>query len=113
MRAKRAIKPKSASLEAAELAAPAEFVKAGLTEWKVSKEERAAFEEIGGQPVWQDWAKAMTKEKATTAKSCWTPSCVYQEAWRLICLSAFDYPCLVRVGYRNPYSGQAGLHRNS
>ena len=51
------------SLEAAELAAPAKFVKAGLTEWKVSKEERAAFEQIGGQPVWQDWAKAMTEEE--------------------------------------------------
>ena len=51
------------SLEAAELAAPAKFVKAGLTEWKVSKEERAAFEKIGGKPVWQDWAKAMTKDE--------------------------------------------------
>jgi len=51
------------SLEAAELAAPAKFVKAGLTEWKVSKEERAGFEKIGGEPVWQDWAKAMTEDE--------------------------------------------------
>ena len=51
-----------AALEAAELATPAEFVKAGLTEWKVNQEERAAFEEAGGKPVWEQWTKDMTDE---------------------------------------------------
>ncbi|MEM7404747.1 MAG: C4-dicarboxylate ABC transporter substrate-binding protein [Pseudomonadota bacterium] len=51
-----------AALNAAEKATPGEFVKAGLTEWKVDKQERAAFEKAGGKPVWEDWAKAMDKE---------------------------------------------------
>jgi TRAP-type C4-dicarboxylate transport system substrate-binding protein len=48
-----------AALDAAELAAPGEFKAAGLKEWKVNPVERAAFEEAGGKPVWQDWAKSM------------------------------------------------------
>lgn len=51
-----------AALGAAEKATPGEFVKAGLTEWKVDPAERAEFEKIGGKPVWDDWAKAMDKE---------------------------------------------------
>ena len=55
-------KAQISSLEAVESATPAEFVKAGLTEWKVDPTERAAFEAIGGKPVWEDWAKEMTGE---------------------------------------------------
>lgn len=51
-----------ASLDAAESATPAEFVKAGLTEWKIKPDERAKFEAAGGKPVWDDWAKAMDEE---------------------------------------------------
>lgn len=51
-----------AGLEAAEKATPAEFVKAGLTEWKVNPQERAEFEAVAGKPVWDDWAKAMDDE---------------------------------------------------
>lgn len=55
-------KAQISSLEAAEAAAPAEFVKAGLTEWKVNKEERAQFEAIGGKPVWDEWAVSMDEK---------------------------------------------------
>ena len=51
-----------AALNAAEKSAPADFVKAGLKEWKVDKTERAGFEKAAGKPVWEDWAKAMDKE---------------------------------------------------
>jgi len=51
-----------AALDAAEEATPGEFVKAGLKEWKINPEERAAFEAAGGKPVWDDWAKAMDEE---------------------------------------------------
>jgi TRAP-type C4-dicarboxylate transport system substrate-binding protein len=51
-----------AALNEAELATPGEFVKAGLKEWKINPQERAAFEEAGGKPVWKDWAAAMDKE---------------------------------------------------
>ncbi|MEM7255309.1 MAG: C4-dicarboxylate ABC transporter substrate-binding protein [Pseudomonadota bacterium] len=51
-----------AALESAEKTTPAEFVKAGLTEWKVDPKERAEFETAGGQPVWDAWVKAMDKE---------------------------------------------------
>lgn len=51
-----------AALDSAEAATPAEFVKAGLKEWKVNQQERAEFEEVAGKPVWEDWAKQMTEE---------------------------------------------------
>ena len=50
-----------AALNKAEKAAPADFVKAGLTEWKITPEERAGFEKVGGKPVWDAWAKQMDK----------------------------------------------------
>jgi TRAP-type C4-dicarboxylate transport system substrate-binding protein len=41
---------------------PPKFVAKGLTEIKISKEERDAFKKVGGQPVWDAWAAQMTEE---------------------------------------------------
>lgn len=41
---------------------PPKFVAKGLTEIKISKEERDAFKKIGGEPVWNDWVDQMTNE---------------------------------------------------
>ena len=51
-----------AALEEAELAAPGDFKKAGLKEWAIKPDERAAFEAAGGKPVWEAWAKEMDEE---------------------------------------------------
>ncbi|MCB1740262.1 MAG: C4-dicarboxylate ABC transporter substrate-binding protein [Gammaproteobacteria bacterium] len=51
-----------AALDAADKTVPGEFVKAGLTEWKVNPTERAEFVKMGGEPVWKDWAEEMSKQ---------------------------------------------------
>lgn len=51
-----------ASLYAAEERAPEDFKKHGLTEVVIQAEERAELEEVGGKPVWADWAAQMTDQ---------------------------------------------------
>lgn len=52
-----------AALYAAENKAPGDFKEYGLTEVIIEPGQRASFEEIGGKPVWADWAKQMTEVK--------------------------------------------------
>ena len=51
-----------ATLMKAEAAAPAFFKSKGLTEIAVDPTERAAFEKVGGKPVWEAWVKQMDGE---------------------------------------------------
>lgn len=51
-----------AALGAAEAAAPGEFKAAGLKEWNITPDERAAFEKVGGKPVWDAWKAEMDKK---------------------------------------------------
>ncbi len=50
-----------AAYERTEVEVPKTFIASGLTEVKISKEERAAFKKAGGQPVWDAWAAQMTE----------------------------------------------------
>jgi TRAP-type C4-dicarboxylate transport system substrate-binding protein len=47
---------------AKEVSVPKKFLETGLTEVKIGKKERAAFEKAGGEPVWNAWADQMTNQ---------------------------------------------------
>ena len=51
-----------ATLNKAEAEAPAFFRSKGLTEVGINPVERAAFEKVGGKPVWDAWVKQMNEE---------------------------------------------------
>ncbi|MCA8927678.1 MAG: hypothetical protein KDC18_06370 [Alphaproteobacteria bacterium] len=51
-----------AAYTAKEVSVPKMMRERGLTEVKIGKTERTAFEKAGGEPVWHDWARQMTEE---------------------------------------------------
>ena len=55
-------KAQIAAYEKTEVELPKTFVEEGLTEVKISKEERAEFAKVAGKPIWDDWAAQMSDE---------------------------------------------------
>lgn len=51
-----------AAYEKSNIDVPKKFAEYGLTEVKLTKEQRAEFEKVGGEPIWSDWAAQMTDE---------------------------------------------------
>ena len=62
-------KAQIAAYEETEVELPKKFVAKGLKEIKIGKAERAAFKEVGGQPVWDAWVEQMTKEYGYDGKA--------------------------------------------
>lgn len=55
-------KAQIAAYEETEVQLPKTFVKEGLTEIKINKEDRAEFAEMAGSPIWNEWADQMSSE---------------------------------------------------
>lgn len=55
-------KAQIAAYEETEVQLPKTFVKEGLTEIEINKEDRAEFAEMAGSPIWNEWADQMSSE---------------------------------------------------